>query len=183
MSSMPLVGRAALARCSEYPSVNCPPPPSGGHHVDATLHQTVVDCVCSRVSFAACVDLAVQIGDVPLDGVHAQDQLRSDLLVALAAGDQPQNQTPSGNASMRLVATSSASWVLPLPPVPVSVTSRPGALSVRPRTVAASCSRPNSRLCGAARLWFGPAGSRHSVAARGGMAQRRTTGRHAPSAS
>jgi hypothetical protein len=43
------------------------------------------------VGFAARADLAVEVGDVPLDRAHAQDQLIGDLLVALTVRHQPQH--------------------------------------------------------------------------------------------
>ena len=46
--------------------------PPGGNYVDGCLQKPVFERVCRRVGFAARIDLAVKIGDVPFDGAHAE---------------------------------------------------------------------------------------------------------------
>ena len=54
------------------------------------------------------------------------------------------NATPAGKPSAVRSPTASASRVLPIPPGPVSVTSRASGLRMRPVTSSIACSRPTS---------------------------------------
>lgn len=47
----------------------------------------------------ACVDLSVDVSNVPLNGAHAQEQFAGDLAVGVSAGEQAQHlDLPCGKA-------------------------------------------------------------------------------------